>query len=150
MLSPLQVLSVGIQGVFSDLQSPVVYRIYSNEMILPSRNEYDILQTPEMQTSSPYCLFSYFCSCVIWQDSATPAGAWDSSVCTTRVREQFVFYYANFRIYFDFLHSFQTSVFEQDFIECECRRMGDFAATIPPNYGWTLPAPITCAIVLVW
>ena len=47
------------------------------------------------------------------------------------------------------MYFLQTSVFEQDYVECECRMLGDFAAFIPPGYGWTLPAPIVCAIVVV-
>lgn len=40
-------------------------------------------------------------------------------------------------------------MFEQNYVECECRRLGDFAAFVPPGYSWTLPAPIVCGIVVV-
>ena len=36
-----------------------------------------------------------------------------------------------------------------EFIECECKSLGDYAVALPPNYGWTIPGPISCAFVVV-
>ena len=38
---------------------------------------------------------------------------------------------------------------EQDYIECECQQIGDYAISIPPNYGWTLPGPVSSGFVVV-
>ena len=43
-------------------------------------------------------------------------------------------------------------MFQLDYIECECDRLGDFAASeevVDLGYGWTLPAPLSCALVMV-
>ena len=36
-----------------------------------------------------------------------------------------------------------------DHIDCECQSLGQFAVAPPPNYGWTIPGPISCAFVVV-
>ncbi len=80
---------------------------------------------------------SFSCSCLFWQyplvsasaGDLTPAGSWDTSLCQPQ----------------------SHFVLLENYITCTCRQLGDFAAAneVGVGYGWTFPAAITAAIVMV-